>query len=379
MSGILKLFHFDMKTRKGTISGVSFLNIAVNLIIALFKVVVGVLASSIAIISEGVNNATDAMSSVLTFVGNKLANRKRDAKHPFGYGRVEYLTSLAVSIIILVSGAELLMNAVKLVFEPEELNISYLSLIVVAVTAVIKFMMGNYTIAQGKRVGSDGLEAIGTDCRNDSFISLTTILSALVFLLFGISIDAFAGIFTSVMVLKAGFEILSRTISELLGQPADRELANTLYHEIRSTKGVINAVDLILHNYGPETYSGSCNLEIDHNYTIGEIYDVLHALQIRIYEEYHIAMVFGIYAVDKDSEISKKLHQQIADYVKKHEHIRSYHAVYFDKQTDRIYCDLVVDFETNDFESVIRDFVAYLKQFYPDNEILVNVDTEFVS
>ena len=157
MNGILKLLNIDMKTREGTISGVSFLNIAVNLIIALFKVIVGVLASSIAIISEGVNNATDAMSSVLTFVGNKLANRKRDAKHPFGYGRVEYLTSLAVSIIILVSGAELLMNAVKLVFEPEELNISYFSLIVVAVTAVIKFMMGNYTIAQGKRVGSDGL------------------------------------------------------------------------------------------------------------------------------------------------------------------------------------------------------------------------------
>ena len=379
MNGIMKLFHIDMKTREGTISGVSFLNIAVKLIIALFKIVVGALASSIAIISEGVNNATDALSSVLTFIGNKLANKKRDAEHPFGHGRVEYLTSLAVSVIILVSGAELLIDAVKLVIHPEELKISYFSLAVVAVTAVIKFLMGNYTIAQGKRVGSDGLEAIGTDCRNDSFISLTTIVSALTFLLFGLSIDAFAGIITSVMVIKAGYEILSRTISELLGQPVDRELANRLYSEIRSTEGVLNAVDLVLHNYGPETYSGSCNLEIDHDRTVGEIYDVLHALQLKIFSEYHIAMTFGIYAVDKDSDISRKLHQQIADYVKEHEHIRSYHAVYFDEIKNRIYCDLVVDFEINDFDAAIRDFVSYLQPFYPDSEIMVNIDTEFVS
>ena len=378
MNLIYDLLKIDKNTRQGVISATSALNVAVNLVVALFKIVVGALASSIAIISEGVNNAADALTSVMTFVGNKLASKKRDAKHPFGYGRVEYLTNLIISIIILISGSELLLNSVKLVFNPEELNISYVSLFVVAVTAIIKFLLGTFTIKEGKRVNSDALQVIGKDCRNDSFMSLATIVSALVFLLSGKSTDAFAGIFTSSMIIKAGYEILSSTISELLGQPADHELVSKLYREIRSTEGVINAVDMILHNYGPEIYSGSCNIEIDHNKTVGEVYDVLHALQMKIMYEYNIAMVFGLYAVDKDSKITRKLHKEIAEYVKNHEHIKSYHAIYFDKNSDKLYCDLVVDYQIHDYEEVIKDFTEYLKKRYPDRDIIINIDTEFV-
>lgn len=379
MQLIYKLFNIKSDTREGVISATSILNVSVNLIVALFKIIVGVLASSIAIISEGVNNATDALTSVMTFIGNKLANKKRDAKHPFGYGRVEYLTNLIISLIILVSGIELLISSIKLIIHPEKLNISFFSLFVVAVTAIVKFLLGTFTISEGKRVSSDALEAIGKDCRNDSFISLATIISALVFLFTNKSIDAYAGVFTSSMVIKAGYEILSSTVSELLGQPADHELVSKLYREIRQTDGVINAVDMVLHNYGPEIYSGSCNLEIDHKKSVGEVYDILHALQMKIMYEYHIAMVFGLYAVDKDSRISKKLHKQIAEYVKAHEHIKSYHAIYFDKHSNKLYCDLVVDYEIHDFDEVIRDFTSYLKELYPDRDIIVNIDTEFVA
>lgn len=379
MQLIYELFNIKSDTREGVISATSILNVSVNLIVALFKIIVGALASSIAIISEGVNNATDAFTSVMTFIGNKLANKKRDAKHPFGYGRVEYLTNLIISLIILVSGIELLINSIKLIIHPEKLNISFFSLFVVAVTAIVKFLLGTFTISEGKRVSSDALEAIGKDCRNDSFISLATIISALVFLFTNKSIDAYAGVFTSSMVIRAGYEILSSTVSELLGQPADHELVSKLYREIRQTDGVINAVDMVLHNYGPEIYSGSCNLEIDHKKSLGEVYDILHALQMKIMYEYHIAMVFGLYAVDKDSRISKKLHKQIAEYVKAHEHIKSYHAIYFDKHSDKLYCDLVVDYEIHDFDEVIRDFTSYLKELYPDRDIIVNIDTEFVA
>ena len=379
MQLIYKLFNIKSDTREGVISATSILNVSVNLIVALFKIIVGALASSIAIISEGVNNATDALTSVMTFIGNKLANKKRDAKHPFGYGRVEYLTNLIISLIILVSGIELLIRSIKLIIHPEKLNISFFSLFVVAVTAIVKFLLGTFTISEGKRVSSDALEAIGKDCRNDSFISLATIISALVFLFTNKSIDAYAGVFTSSMVIRAGYEILSSTVSELLGQPADHELVSKLYREIRQTDGVINAVDMVLHNYGPEIYSGSCNLEIDHKKSLGEVYDILHALQMKIMYEYHIAMVFGLYAVDKDSRISKKLHKQIAEYVKAHEHIKSYHAIYFDKHSDKLYCDLVVDYEIHDFDEVIRDFTSYLKELYPDRDIIVNIDTEFVA
>ena len=378
MKMLYKLFKLDPDTREGVVSATSILSIIVNLLIALVKVVVGLITSSIAIISEGVNNASDALSSVLTLLGTKLASKKPDAKHPFGYGRIEYFTSLIIAVLILVSGIEMLISSIKRVFNPEDLSISYISLAIIVFSAVIKYVLGNYTIKKGKQVSSDTLDALGTECKNDSYVSVVTIATALIYILFKLNIDAYAGIFTSALIIKAGLEILFNNISELLGQVGDKELAGKIYQEIRATDGIINAVDMILHNYGPDTYTGSVNVEIDHKKTVGEIYDFLHALQLKIMYEYNVTMVFGIYAVDNDSKQSKKLRKQIAEYVIKHEHIHSYHAVYLDDESDKLYCDLVVDYEAGDWQAIRDDCAAYLKDKYPDREIVVNIDTEFV-
>ena len=377
MELIYKIFKLDKNTREGVVSATSLLNIIVNLFVAIMKIIVGLLASSIAIISEGVNNATDALSSTLTLIGTKLANKRPDADHPFGYGRIEYLTSLIISLFILVGGWEMLTSSIKLIFNPEELSISYVSLAVVMVSAIIKFALGVYTIKMGKKVDSSALEAVGVDCRNDSFVSLVTIGASLFYLLTGRSIDAYAGVFTSYLIIKAGYEILKDTISELLGRPGDKELVKSLYKEIRVTDGIINAVDMVLHNYGPDAYTGSVNVEIDHNKSVGDIYDFLRPLQIKLYQEYKVAMVFGIYAVDNDSEESRTLRKQIAGFIQKQPHIKSYHAVYSDPKTNKLYCDLVVDYE-GDYEVIYKDFVTYLSSLYPDKEIEINIDTEFV-
>ena len=377
MALIYKLFKLDPNSREGVVSATSILCVIVNLFVALMKVVVGLLASSIAIVSEGVNNATDALSSILTLVGTKLAAKAPDAKHPFGYGRIEYLTNMVIASFILVGGAEMMLNSIKLIFNPEKLNVSYVSLAVVAISAIIKYFLGVYTIKTGKRVGSQSLEAVGVDCRNDSFVSVVTIISSLVYLLGNISIDAYAGLFTSYLIVKAGYDIMKDTVAELLGQPADEELVKELYKEIRGTEGIINAVDMVLHNYGPDAYTGSCNVELDHKSSVGDVYEFLRPLQIRLLEKNHVAMVFGIYAVDNDSADSKKLRKEIADFVRNNEHIKSYHAIYSDKRINTIYCDLVIDYEV-DREAITRQFEAYLKSIYPDKNIQVNIDTEFV-
>jgi cation diffusion facilitator family transporter len=377
MDLIYRIFKFDKNSREGVVSATSVLSVIVNLFVALLKVIVGLLASSIAIISEGVNNATDALSSILTLVGTRLAQKSPDAKHPFGYGRIEYLTNMVIASFILVGGFEMLISSIRLIFEPETLSISYVSLFVVAASAIIKYVLGVYTINTGRRVGSGSLEAVGVDCRNDSFVSLVTIVSSLIYLLTSFSVDAFAGVFTSCLIIKAGVEILKDTIAELLGQPADEELVRRLYKEIRSTEGIVNAVDMVLHNYGPDAYTGSCNVEVDHKMSVAEIYEILRPLQIRLFNELHVAMVFGIYAVDTDSKRSHTLRSQIASYVQKHEHIKSYHAIYSDEKSNRIYCDLVVDYEA-DRAQVYQDFTSYLNELYPDKEIQINIDTEFV-
>ena len=378
MKIVYKLFKQDPEKREDIISVTSGLGIAANVLIALLKVIVGILASSIAIISEGANNAADALTSVLTLLGTKLAGKHPDKKHPFGYGRIEYLTSLVIAAMILVTGVEMLISSVKLIFEPSELSVSYISLIIVAATAVVKFFLGIYTMKMGKKAESGALEAVGLECRNDSFASLITIVSALVFLIFGLNIDAYAGIIISGILIKAGLEVLLDTVSELLGRPGKKDLAATLYHEIRTTEGILNAADMMLHNYGPDAYSGSVNVELDHEHSVGEAYKLLHDLQLRIMHEYNVTMVFGIYAVDNDHEDSKKVRQAVGRFVLQEEHVESFHAIYLEPGTNNIYCDLTVDYELRDWDSLKERFTAFMKQEFPENEIVLTIETEYV-
>lgn len=378
MNLICRILRQDPESREGIISGTSVLGIIINLLVAAVKVVLGLLASSIAIVSEGVNNASDALTSVLTLVGTKLAGKKPDEKHPFGYGRIEYLTSLIIAIAIIVTGVEMLTSAIELIFHPTEMDISYVALIAVAVSAVVKFFLGVYTIKMGKKADSGALVAVGLDCRNDSYVSIITIASAIVFIVFHFSIDAYVGVFTSLLILKAGLEVLKDTISELLGRPGEAELAAKLYKEIRNTEGVYNAVDMMLHNYGPEAYSGSVNIEIDHSKTVGEVYQFIHELQLRIMHEYKVTMVFGIYAVDNDHEEAKQARITVSNFVKSHENVKSFHAVYFDRNTDKLYCDLIVDYKLKDWDELRKEFTAYMAEHYPDKELELVIETEYV-
>ena len=378
MNLFYKLFKQDPNTREGIIVTTSGMGILVNLLIAATKIVVGLISSSIAIISEGANNAGDALSSVMALIGAKLAKKHPDEKHPFGYGRIEYLCGLVIAVVILVTGIELLIGSAKRIFHPETLHISYIALVLVALSAAVKFFLGNYTVRMGRKVGSTALEAVGTDCKTDCFASIITIVSALIFLVFKWNVDAYAGVITSLLLIKAGVEALRETLSEILGRPGDKELAAKLYKEIRSTDGILAAVVMMLHNYGPEAWSGSVNVEIGHKKTVGEIYQFLHELQLRIMHEYHVTMVFGVYAVDYDGEYMKELRKTIAGFIRKQEHVKSFHAVYIDQRSDKIYCDFIVDYELKDWEELKKEFEQYMAEKYTGKEVVLTIETEFV-
>lgn len=364
--------------RNKIIRDTSILGIVANLLIAGIKVVLGVLTSSVAIVSEGVNNAGDVLTSVLTMVGTRLAAKHPDAKHPFGYGRLEYLTALVIAVVILVSGVEMLIESVKLIFRPEPLAVSYLALGIVAGSAVLKFALGLYTIAMGRKANSSALEAVGVDCRNDAFGSAITIVACVTFLTTGVSIDAYAGIVISALIVKSGVGVLKGTVAELLGRPGETELARRLYRRIRETEGIESAADMMLHNYGPDAWSGSVNVEMDHGLTVGEVYRILHALQLAIMHEEKVTMVFGVYAVDRDHEESKAVRTAVVEFVKRREHVKSFHAIYLEPGTDRIYCDLVVDYALRDWGVLKAEFLDYMRSAFPKNEVVLTIETEFV-
>ncbi|MBE5928653.1 MAG: cation transporter [Lachnospiraceae bacterium] len=378
MKLLYKIMRQSSDSREGVITVTSALGIIINIVISIIKIIIGAGVSSIAIISEGIHSATDAVTSVLAIVGVKLAGKKPTKKHPFGYGRVEYLTSLVIALLIMYMGIEILMTSVNLIFNPTELSISYLTLIIVAVTAVIKLFLGLYTIKKGKSVDSDSLTGIGIECRNDSYAAGVTIFSVVVFLVFNVSIDAYAGIVTALFIMKSGFEILRSSLADLLGKSGNRELANQLYKEIRATEGIINAADMMLHNYGPDAYSASVNVEVSHEKTVGEVYQYLHELQLRILHEYNVTIVFGIYAVDNKTEASKKMREEIAEFVRERSYITGYHALYHDKKANVIYCDLLVDYSDFDWDGLRNEFEEYMRALYPEAKLELVIETEFV-
>lgn len=378
MKLLYKLLRQDPGSREGAVVTVSALNILVNLISAAVKVVIGMAVSSIAIVSEGVNNATDSATSLITIVGTKLSAKHPTEKHPFGFGRIEYLTSLLIAVLILFTGAELMESSIKLIFDPQEMSISYVTMAIIAVSAILKLLLGTFTIKEGKRVDSSSLAALGTECRSDSVVSVITLVTALVFLVFRVNLDAYAGIIMALIVLKAGLEVLKETLSDLLGQSGEKELAQELYRIIRAEPLVLNAADMMLHNYGPDAYSGSVNVEIDHSKTVGEVYAALHELQLRIMHEKHITMVFGIYAVDKDHQEIRQLREQVAAFVREQEHVTSYHALYIHPNGRDIYVDLVVDYDLADWDALRREFTDYMAARYPEKHLELVIETNYV-
>ncbi len=378
MKLLYTLLKQDPNSREGVITTTSALGLIINIIISAVKIIIGMAVSSIAIISEGTHSAADAATSILSIVGVRLSTKKPTEKHPFGYGRIEYLTSLVIAMLIMFTGFEILTASVVLIFHPAELQISTMTLVIVAVSAVVKYLLGVYTVKKGKSIDSNSLIGLGVECRNDSYASIITIGSALVFLIWGKSVDAYAGLITALLIMKTGGEILLSTLSDLLGRSGNKELADQLYREIRSTEGILNAADMMLHNYGPDAYSASVNIEIDHEKTIGEIYQYVHDLQLRIMHQYHVTMVFGIYAVDNKNEDSRKMRKEIADFVRGHEHVKSYHALYYDQKANRIYCDFIVGYTPFDWEKLREDFTQYITALYPEASVELIIETEYV-
>lgn len=368
----------DYRTRQSIITRTSIIGILANLLIASIKIIIGLMASSIAIVSEGVNNATDSASSFMMLIGAKLSAKKPDKNHPFGYGRIEYLTGMVIGVIILMTGLRLAKESINGILHPSRMSVTVLAIGIIAFSAVAKYVLGAYTVKKGKEVNSDALVALGLDSKNDSFISIITIVSSAIFLITGLSLDAYAGLIFSVVVLKAAYETLKSASKDIIGKPGEEELARTLLSKIRATDGIISVADMMLHSYGPDSYSGSVNVEIDHKLTIGEAYEFLHDLQLRIMMEHNVVLVFGIYAVDRDSTYMKELRHYIAEYVRSHEHIESFHAVYLSKDTGRIYVDFIVDYDLEDWDAVREDFEKYMSERYPDNELQLTIETEFV-
>ena len=354
----------------------SVLGITVNIILVAFKALVGFLANSIAVIMDAVNNLSDALSSVITIIGTKLSGRKPDKKHPFGHGRVEYLTSVVIALIIFAAGASALYQSVLKIITPEETHYEYYSLIIIAVAVMVKFFFGAYVKSVGKKLDSSSLVAFGTDAFFDGILSFSTLVAAVVSIAFGVNLEGWFGAAISLFILKSGFGILSETISSIIGVRADADLVDKLKGLIREFDEVRGVYDVTLHNYGPTRIIGSAHIEVDDDLTAKVLHSLSRKITISVYEKTGIILTVGIYASGNTSPIAAKLKADLEKIIESEKAVKQMHAFFFDEEKKAVSFDLIVDFSA-DANKTKDQVVSKIKSLYPDYDYSVILDTDF--
>ena len=289
----------EKMSRDREIIRASVIGILANVLLAGFKAVVGIMSHSIAIVMDAVNNISDAASSIITIVGTKLAGKAPDRKHPFGHGRVEYLSAMLISIIVLYAGLTAFIESVKKIIHPETPDYAPVTLVIVAVAVIVKILLGRFVKGVGERVNSDSLVNSGEDATLDSVISASTLVAAGIYLLFGISLEAWLGAIIALIIIRSGIEMLRDTLSQILGERADAELASAIKDTIISDPQISGAYDLVLHNYGPDSFQGSVHIEIPDTLSASEIDKLIRKISVEVYRKHHVILTaVGVYSVN---------------------------------------------------------------------------------
>ena len=304
------------KGRAHQIIRTSWSGIIANVLLAGFKAVVGILASSVAIVMDAVNNLSDALSSVITIVGTKLSQRPADRNHPFGFGRIEYFSAIIIAVIVLSAGITSLIESVKKIFDPTEPEYTTVTLVVIVVAIVVKLVLGQYVKRKGEQLKSDALIASGSDALFDAVITLATLISAGVMLLWGVSLDGILGALISIVIIKAGIEMLASPVNELLGTSISADFTKQIQKEVSDFEGVHGVFDLILHNYGPDVKIGSLHINVYDTMSAHEIHGLTRKITMQMIERHGIIMTVGVYAVatgeNRHAELQTKVMQTLA-------------------------------------------------------------------
>lgn len=356
----------------------SMIGIGANLLLAALKAAVGLLASSIAIVMDAVNNLSDAASSVITIIGTRLAARAPDRKHPFGHGRVEYLSAMIIAVIVLYAGITSLVESVKKIIAPETPEYSAVTLIIVGAAVIVKIVLGRYVKAKGKQLHSDALVNSGQDAMLDAVISASTLAAAIIFLISGVSLEAWLAAVISLLIIKSGIQMLRETLSKLLGERADVELARSIKETVLSFPQVQGVYDLVLNDYGPDRINGSLHIEIPDTISADDLDEMLRQIAEKVYcEQKVILTAVGVYAVNTRDAQVVAMREKIHELVFAHEHILQMHGFHVNRAAKTIRFDLIISFDAQDRKAVYDHVLQDVKEIYPDYQVQITMDTDF--
>lgn len=354
---------------------VSIHGILTNIALVIFKSIVWLLANSIAIVLDALNNLSDVISSLVTIIWIKLSSRKPDKEHPYWHGRIEYFASIVISVIILLAWVAAAKESIEKIIHPVDTHYTILTLIVVTVAIFVKYFLWKYFKNEWKKLNSGSLSASGADAMNDSLISLSTLIAALISIFFHIWIEWFIWIVISFFIIKTWVEILKDTVKEIIWTRADPELVAKLRTKVQSYEWVIWVYDIMLHNYWPNKFIWTVHIQVNDDMTAKEIHRLTRQIQVWVYSSLGIILTIWIYATNDEWEFGK-IQKELNQIIKNYENIIQMHWFYVDDSTNNISFDLIFDYKEENPEKIVRKIKKEIKSKFPDYEYNVIIDND---
>ena len=362
--------------REKTIVKTSFIGIITNILLVGFKMFVGLMSNSIAVILDAVNNLSDALSSVVTIIGAKLGAKKPDKKHPLGHGRIEYLSSMTVAALVLYAGITSFVESIKKIISPEEADYSVVSIVIISVAIIVKLFLGLYVKRQGKNVNSGALIASGSDALFDAVLSSSVLASAIIYLIFGISLEAYVGVIISGFIIKAGIEIMIETLNDIIGKREDTEMIKELKRIICEEEAVRGAYDITLFDYGPNKHYGSAHIELPDTMNVDAVDRITRTIQANVFQKTGVILTgIGVYAFNTSDDEAAQMRNEIQKKVLSHDWALQMHGFYLDPEKKMIRFDVVVSFDV-DKTKAIEELSGEIKAMYPDYEATIVPDAD---
>ena len=366
-----------MKNRSKKIIQTSIIGIITNLGLVIMKALVGFFANSISIIMDALNNLSDVLSSTITVIGTKLSQKKPDAKHPYGHGRIEYVTSLVIGFIILFGAGLAIYESIMSIISPRDVKFDVLTVILISIAVLVKIVLGLFFRKQGKKYNSEALKGSGIDALFDALLSFATLVSIVVYLIWKVNIEGYIGIIIGLFMLKSGIGVLRTSLSSIIGERTSKETSEAIKKLVCQNPSVLGAYDLIINNYGPERAIGSIHIEVDDNMKAKDIHHLTRRISEQVYREYGIILTVGIYASNTTDLEDKEMRMFIRDLVKKYPSIKQMHGLYIDKTTNNVSFDIILDFEEPQEQDIVNELYKTLKEKYPLFTFFIQIDKDF--
>lgn len=370
-----------VRTQYGVLS--SIVGVFCNVILFAVKMAIGMVINSISVMADAFNNLSDAASSIISFIGVKLAERPADKEHPFGHGRFEYISALAVAFLILQVGFTLFKSAIDKVLHPEKIEFNLILIIFLCVSVLIKIWLMLFNRKLGKRINSTVMIATSADSRNDVIVTSATIISAIISGATGLNIDGYIGLLVSVFVMLAGFNIAKDTLEPLLGEAVDRELYEKVTKMVQSYDGIVGTHDLIIHNYGPTHRMATIHAEVPNNINFETAHETIDQIEREVLNLTDIFLVIHMDPIEVNNEMVDRKKNMVLEIIKALEPkstIHDFRLVNGEHQINLIF-DLVVPYSyTKDMkQKLLSSIVEELRKEDSRHQCIITMENSFIA